>query len=257
ADDGFPQRRRRVFIVGRHLRTLGDATPDGFATITTEGILAHALPAVPANGEGPRPADLELVGDAYQLSAGFGIGRSTSPFDNAGFMAGRKVWTQKMLPNPLPGHREWCLGDVVVGLAEVPEQFIVPKEQLGEPGVRGTTWRYLKGPKSEPRRHAASNTEYRYSEGGMCFPDDPRLPSRTILTGEGGRGPSRFKHVIEQDGVYRRLTPVELERLNGFPDGWTQGMPDSRRAFCMGNALVVGLVRAIGDEIARDRETRK
>jgi DNA (cytosine-5)-methyltransferase 1 len=52
--------------------------------------------------------------------------------------------------------------------------------------------------------------------------------------------------------VYRRLLPVELERLNGFPDGWTAGMPDTKRAFCMGNALVVGLVRRIGDALADD-----
>ena len=69
-------------------------------------------------------------------------------------------------------------------------------------------------------------------------------PSRTILTGEGGSTPSRFKHVFDpDDGRLRRLVPIELERLNGFADDWTDtGMPDGRRAFMMGNALVVGLV---------------
>jgi DNA (cytosine-5)-methyltransferase 1 len=43
----------------------------------------------------------------------------------------------------------------------------------------------------------------------------------------------------------RRLTPVELERLNGFPDNWTQGHSDNKRAFLMGNALVVGMVARI------------
>ena len=59
--------------------------------------------------------------------------------------------------------------------------------------------------------------------------------------------PSRFKHVIDVgDGRLRRLTPLELERLNGFPDDWTDtGMPDGRRAFMMGNALVVGLVEKV------------
>jgi DNA (cytosine-5)-methyltransferase 1 len=51
----------------------------------------------------------------------------------------------------------------------------------------------------------------------------------------------------------RRLTPDELELLNGFPRGWTAtGMTPIQRAFCMGNALVVGLVRLIAQEIARD-----
>ena len=65
---------------------------------------------------------------------------------------------------------------------------------------------------------------------------------------------SRFKHVIQtEDGRYRRLTPVELERLNGFPDGWTrfsdESISSAQRAFLMGNALVVGIVEQIGKEI--------
>ncbi len=64
--------------------------------------------------------------------------------------------------------------------------------------------------------------------------------------------PSRFKHVIDAgDGRLRRLTPLELERLNGFPDDWTDtGMPGGRRAFMMGNALVVGLVSRVGEALA-------
>jgi len=83
----------------------------------------------------------------------------------------------------------------------------------------------------------------------MSFPDSLDLPSRTILTGEGGVSPSRFKHVIRdpKTGRLRRLVPGELEELNGFPRGWTDtGMSDGKRAFMMGNALVVGLVERIG-----------
>ena len=43
----------------------------------------------------------------------------------------------------------------------------------------------------------------------------------------------------------RRLTPVELERLNGFPDNHTEGVTDGYRAFFMGNALVCGVVSEI------------
>ena len=47
---------------------------------------------------------------------------------------------------------------------------------------------------------------------------------------------------------YRRLTPRELERLNGFPEDWTfcDGVTNSKRAFLMGNALVCGVVELIG-----------
>lgn len=51
---------------------------------------------------------------------------------------------------------------------------------------------------------------------------------------------------LQEDKRLCRLVPVEFERLTGFPDGWTEGLPDTRRAFMMGNALVVGVVQRIG-----------
>ena len=82
----------------------------------------------------------------------------------------------------------------------------------------------------------------------MIYPDDENMPSRTIITAEGGTTPSRFKHVIQTKDGLRRLTPVELERLNGFPDNHTklEGITDTKRAFFMGNALVCGVVEKIG-----------
>jgi len=52
--------------------------------------------------------------------------------------------------------------------------------------------------------------------------------------------------------------PIELERLNGFPDNWTQldGVSDTKRAFIMGNALVVGLVEQIGYVLSKERGER-
>jgi DNA (cytosine-5)-methyltransferase 1 len=139
------------------------------------------------------------------------------------------------------------LRDVLQRADEVPESFLIPRDQLDR-------WAYLKGPK-DIARIAKNGHEYLYSEGGIAFPDPIDQPSRTILTGEGGVTASRFKHVIRTSGGrMRRLTPLELERLNGFPDGWTDtGMPDGRRAFMMGNALVVGLVERVGRALAETR----
>jgi DNA (cytosine-5)-methyltransferase 1 len=168
-------------------------------------------------------------------------------------MRDRRVWT-------LDVAARWdgvptVLGDILEPAGAVAETYFVPDEQL-------PTWRYLKGAKREERVHQASGTPYRYVEGPVPFPDRTDQPARTILTAEGGATPSRFKHLIATgDGRFRRLTPRELERLNGFPDDWTAtGMPEGRRAFMMGNALVVGLVERIGaallDEIAAARRTR-
>ena len=72
-------------------------------------------------------------------------------------------------------------------------------------------------------------------------------PSRTVLTGEGGPSPSKFKHVVKVCEELSRLTPAELERSNGFPDDWTLGLSDNKRAFLMGNALVVNVVARIAE----------
>ena len=111
-------------------------------------------------------------------------------------------------------------------------------------------WEYLKGAKKEKRR-TKEGFEYNYAEGGMIYPDALDNASRTIITGEGGKSPSRFKHVVETERGLRRLTPVELERLNMFPDDHTKldGVTDTKRAFFMGNALVVGVIEKIGKEL--------
>lgn len=43
----------------------------------------------------------------------------------------------------------------------------------------------------------------------------------------------------------RRLTPTECERLQGFPDGWTEGVSDTQRYKCLGNAVTVNVIKEI------------
>jgi DNA (cytosine-5)-methyltransferase 1 len=240
ADYGFPQRRRRVFLIAHHVGDEPEPAWDGpSAWLYRDGALARGLRIEkPADAlvDGP---DLKLEGDLAEITARFGVGNLVTPFREAGVMWDRQVWTRSVKPQHRGKKR--VLSDVLQPVDEVPPQFFIPEEQIPR-------WEYLKGPKDVPRV-AKNGHEYLYSEGGIAFPDPIDRPSRTILTGEGGVTPSRFKHVIAtEDGQPRRLTPVELERLNGFPDGWTDtGMPDGRRAFMMGNALVVGLV----DQVAR------
>ena len=151
--------------------------------------------------------------------------------------------------------KKYSLGDVLVDAEQVGEEYWIPRNRVEE-------WKYLKGSKSIERTHKASGSKYTYAEGKMAFPDLLTNPSRTILTGEGGTSASRFKHIIQMGSRFRRLTPVELERLNGFPDNWTlhglsEEISDARRAFFMGNALVVGLVERIGAVLASDLHSIK
>jgi len=238
ADYGFPQRRRRVFIVGE----LTDLPiNDAMKTILDEGILARALPVTKLINDRSRTADMDVFSldmSLEDISDAFGIDRKVSRFRNAGVMEGSEVHTLDVSPS-FDG--PWkTLGDILQPQDEVDDSFFIPDSQM-------KSWKYLKGSKSEPRTHRGSGAEYRYAEGAIAFPDPLDRPSRTILTGEGGISPSRFKHVIEiPDGRLRRLTPIEMERLNGFEDDWTKGVTNGRRAFLMGNALVVGIVAKIG-----------
>jgi DNA (cytosine-5)-methyltransferase 1 len=247
ADYGYPQRRRRTFIVGERIGARRPPFSDAIEWLRREGVLASALPADIAAPGGqlslllPTPTPtFTLPEDLVDLSERF-----SADFQNAGVMHGGRVWTLRV-ESRYSGPRK-VLGDCLQDDKLAPAEFFVPLAQLKQ-------WQYLKGAKREERTVARNGFTYFYTEGAVQFPDRRDEPSRTILTGEGGSSPSRFKHVIKTKNGrrYRRLTPIELERLDGFPGNWTNtGMPDTRRAFCMGNALVVGLIERIGDELAR------
>ena len=248
AEYGFPQRRIRVFIVARRGKTLGKSVIP-FKYITKSGILARALPIVSTQLD---CKEIEIEEDWGQVSKYFNKKASEkSPFMNSGVFVKGIAYTLKTEANPKK--KEFAsLGDVLQKDSEVDDEFIIPKSQW-------KVWEYLKGAKSIERVHKGSGTKYKYAEGSMAFPDLASNPSRTILTGEGGSTPSRFKHIIRtRDGGYRRLTPIELERLNGFPDDWTKfdadgkEIADSKRAFFMGNALVIGLVEKVGKVLAEE-----
>ena len=137
------------------------------------------------------------------------------------------------------------LGDFLEDENTIPKEFYIDDEELKK-------WQYQKGSKSIERVNKTTGHKYTYSEGSMGFPDCVNKPSRTIITGEGGASASRFKHVVKVNGKHRRLTPIELERLNMFPDNHTIGVTDTKRAFLMGNALVVGIVERLGNKILEE-----
>lgn len=233
AEYGFPQRRKRVFIYAER-----DAGEWDLAHRIRHGLMAKALPIHEPMSYG----ELEIPEDPYVITREFNVGGKASPFETAGTMQDFRIATARVTEDYAgPKH---TLGDVLVSEEEVPASYFVPDEQLPR-------WAYLKGSKREPRVDKRTGHEYLYSEGAMAFPDLPENPSRTILTGEGGSGASRFKHIVKcESGRYRRLVPDELDQLQTFPKGWTDtGMSDSRRAFCMGNALVVGIPHLIAKEI--------
>ena len=252
AEYGFSQRRKRVYV-------FAELTPKHWdlEQRVQHGVLSSAFPIKPvaedAFGHVTLPEDPYVVTQSFNVNGALGLssvnrGKGKSPFGTAGAMQDFRAATCNA-EEAYDGPRK-TLGDVVVDASEVPEAFFIKPDKLDR-------WRYLKGSKSEERTDKRTGFTYRYSEGAMAFPDLLSNPSRTILTGEGGAGASRFKHVIEVDGRYRRLVPDELDQLQGFPKGWTAtGMTDGQRAFCMGNALVVGIPHRIGQELSKRLHTK-
>jgi DNA (cytosine-5)-methyltransferase 1 len=59
-------------------------------------------------------------------------------------------------------------------------------------------------------------------------------------------------HAVATQATVRRLTPTECERLQGFPDGWTEGQADSHRYKQLGNAVAVPVVQWIIDRMVGD-----
>lgn len=244
ADYGMPQRRRRTYIVAYKNGTkLADearkASGKPVEWIVDKGVEAKAFDC---KAEESDLKEFVIEGNLAEVTTSFNkLGSKTSPFKEAGFMVDRHVYTMDV--NPVYDGPCVTLGQIIVEEKDVAPEFFINDADMED-------WRYLKGPKSEERTSVdedGNEFTYHYSEGGMAFPDVLNKPSRTIITGEGGAGASRFKHVIQTtSGKFRRLIPLELERLNMFPDNHTKGASDIRRAFLMGNALVTGIVERIG-----------
>jgi DNA (cytosine-5)-methyltransferase 1 len=202
--------------------------------IIKEGVFANAFALTAMDGT---VRQFKLTGNLVSISEHFNKSGSKSLFHNTGLMVDGKITTIKAKAKYNGSFT--LLKDIILN-SDVPERFYIKENEL----VR---WQYLKGSKKIPRRNI-HGVDYYYTEGSMPFPDSLEKPSRTIITSEGGAAPSRCKHVICTPKGLRRLIPMELERLNMFPEGHTEldGITDVKRAFLMGNALVVGLIEKIG-----------
>lgn len=242
AEYGMPQRRRRTYIVGyredspiyNKVKTLKD-------WVLYDGVMAKAFPF---RAKDKTVSEFDITGTIKEVSDNFNKDGKISPWGNAGIMRDRHVYSVDA--ESVYEGTTMTLGGVVVDESFVPEEFFISQDEVAK-------WEYEKGAK-KIERTSKEGYKYTFSEGGMAFPDSLDKPSRTIITGEGGAAASRFKHVVlTPSGRYRRLIPLELERLNMFPDNHTfhPEVTDGRRAFLMGNALVCGIVQQVGKSLYR------
>lgn len=79
--------------------------------------------------------------------------------------------------------------------------------------------------------------------------NDLRLQGEVINTLQARMGTGGNNMPMVADTTVRRLTPIECERLQGFPDNWTETVSDSQRYKQMGNAVTVNVVEWIGNRL--------
>lgn len=249
AEYAMPQKRRRTYIVG-YLKdsNIAECLSSPAKCIYSDGVFAKAFPVkIPEkNSEIPGlRLSSKKTGRLVDITDNFNSAHLDKPFYNSGVMIDGVAYSTATIPDcsekPVTIRNIMAKGK---DMKYITADFYIPENQLNR-------WEYFKGSKRE-QRVDRNGFEYFYTEGSMDFPDSLDKPSRTIITSEGGKSPDRCRHVIQdQTGRLRRLIPLELERLNMFPDNHTKldGVDDGKRAFLMGNALVCGIVTKVGREL--------
>lgn len=234
---GFQQKRRRIYIIAYHKSTKYCKKMrkiDKKNILLKEGIFIKQFP-VKEKEFNSNGSSISEYKDLVDVSDNF-----KNQFYNSGVMINGEIYTAKLEHNC---DSVYQLGNLIE-TNKVDEKYFLSKDRIEK-------FRILKGSKRIPRKKP-NGDDYIYSEGSMPFPDNLNVPARTMLTSESGI--SRMTHVIEdyRTKKLRFLTPLECERINGFPDNWTNtGMSDKKRYFMMGNALVVNVVEKIGIELEK------
>ena len=228
---GGAQRRRRTFIFcyrndTNYATQITPLADEPYSILRESGFMARSFPV----SELSTVTSCVLPNSILEVSDKF-----VFTFLSAGIMSDGMIYTANAVPKFEPS---------------VPLLFILEKDVAEKYYVTNLDkWKYLKGSKRIERTSRDGHT-YTYSEGAIAFPDSLDLPGRTMLTSEGSL--NRCSHLIRDPETerFRILTPVEAERLNGFDDNWTVGMPERMRYFCMGNALVVPMITRMAKELA-------
>jgi DNA (cytosine-5)-methyltransferase 1 len=276
AEYGFPQKRRRTYIfaykkdskiynnfIKKNEGYFQDFKYDeeknifihNFVKITKEEtkkyntkindlIFTKAFPIKQIEeNTGIRQIDLNKI-DIYTISENFNK-EDKEMFFNTGIMINGIVTTLKT--KPLFNGKQQNLGDILINEEEYVKDL---KELIVEDEKQLEQWKSKRIAKAIPKTSKSGHC-YLYKQGTMSFPDPLNKPSRTIITSEGGKSASRTTHIIYSEHLkkYRRLHPIELERLNGFPDNHTKEVGFAKRGFLMGNALVVGIVEQLAKTI--------
>ncbi len=227
AEYGYVQRRKRVFIFAQKIKSTIDLNinlGDFNNTILTKNLKISKTDIFDKINISKKT--IQNISD-----------NGTFHFLNYGYMINGNIVTHKVIPNYKGEYK--TLNDIL--FKNVDKEFYLTNDQ------KLKIFAMKDGGKKS--RTTKSGFTYSYSEGKMSrFDNIDGKASRTMLTSEGTI--NRSTHLIKEGTKFRFITPVEAERLNGFPDDWTKSINSkSKRYFMMGNALVTNLVEEIGKAI--------
>lgn len=258
AEYGAGQRRRRTFIFAYRNDTNFSKSlnyDDIKNLLTKNGFFAQTFPIKDFEEKVIKLTD--ITSDILEVSNNFAF-----DFENSGIAVNGKIYTVKSISEKI---KPITLGELLETGAVDKKYFISDKNlyytnhdsthsdetETELPAESRHTWQYLKGAKRKYRT-AANGHKYVYSEGAIPMIDEWNVPARTMLTSESSF--NRSTHIVKDkvNGKIRLLTPIEAERIQGFPDNWTDtGMPEKMRYFCMGNALVVPMIEKMEKTISK------
>ena len=225
---GVAQRRRRVFIVG----CLGDdGSAPGEVLALREGVRGY-----PAPGRATGQDSTADVGGSVANPLGT---RRRHDLDNETYVkiirSGARDENGDLPPEV------WAKRDVAPTLNVM--------DNTGESRATVLAFGHKQGLDVQPSEDSFPTLRVGGDGAAVLFEDDRRTgprfhddvaPTLQSFMGTGGNNTP----MIATTAV-RRLTPVECERLQGFPDGWTEGQTDASRYKQMGNAVAVPVVEWI------------
>lgn len=235
---GVPQRRRRVLIVGRAGDR--DARLPVQVLLEPEGSAGH-----PAAGGETRPraaatagrsADDARPGIDFVGTLGTGAPRGGFRVGADEAAAGQLVAVTTLQGGGRRGHRidaEGAAGGhlIPLDLAQITSGENRSNPQPGDPvGTLAATGQ----PAVARLRPMAFNPQAGGSVDHVSYGEIPTALQASQITG------------VQTAAAVRRLTPVECERLQGFPDGWTEGQSDSARYRQLGNSVAVPCLEWVG-----------
>lgn len=235
AEYGKPQKRRRIFIYAykRHLNYA--VTNNDFFNVMFPATYKKTI-----KESSIRDMDLTEISKSYAFQ-----------FEKAGKMIDGNISTWGITVTPQENNR--TLGSLLTAAPD--NSYDITNE---------APWIEAKGAKKKERTTKEGYT-YIFSEGTCPYPDKLDIPARTMLTSEGSVNRSSHVVVDPVTGRKRIILPIEAERIQTFPDNWTEHglqiledgqtiettLTNRQRYFLMGNALVTELITDMAPEILR------